>query len=236
MPTLIIDIETVGEDFDGLDHTTQEVLTRWIKKDSRTEAEYKYALANLKAEMGFSPLTGQIVAIGVLDVDKNKGAVYFQAPEEKLEDFEEDGIKFKALSEKDMLENFWHGVADYNEFVTFNGRSFDLPFLLIRSAVHQVRPSKNLMSNRYLNSQTFNAKHVDLLEELSYYGAVRRKGSLHLYSRAFGIASPKASGVTGDDVARLFNEKKFLDIAHYNVGDLRATKDLYRYWRDYLKF
>ncbi|MCX6741458.1 MAG: ribonuclease H-like domain-containing protein [Candidatus Parcubacteria bacterium] len=224
MPTLIIDIETVGEDFDGLDQTTQEVLTRWIKKDSRTEAEYKYALANLKAEMGFSPLTGQIVAIGVLDVDKNKGAVYFQAPEEKLEDFEEDGIKFKALGEKEMLENFWRGVANYDEFVTFNGRSFDLPFLLIRSAANQVHPSKNLMSNRYLNLQKFNAKHVDLLEELSFYGAVRRKGSLHLYSRAFGIASPKTSGITGDDVARLFNEKKFLDIARYNVGDLRATK------------
>ncbi|MEA2113163.1 MAG: hypothetical protein U9P63_00705 [Patescibacteria group bacterium] len=55
------------------------------------------------------------------------------------------------------------------------------------------------------------------------------KSSLHLWSRAFGIKSPKAQGVTGDDVGRLFKEKKFLDIVKYNVGDLTATKELYKY-------
>ena len=31
---LVFDIETIGSDFDSLDHTTQEVLTRWIKKEA----------------------------------------------------------------------------------------------------------------------------------------------------------------------------------------------------------
>jgi hypothetical protein len=35
MATLVFDIETVGEDFDALDETSQDVLTRWIKKESR---------------------------------------------------------------------------------------------------------------------------------------------------------------------------------------------------------
>jgi predicted PolB exonuclease-like 3'-5' exonuclease len=128
----------------------------------------------------------------------------------------------------------WQGVLNYQEFVTFNGREFDMPFLMIRSAVHKIKPTKNLLSNRYVSSQLFNAKHVDLCDQLSFYGSVRRKCSLHLATRAFGIESPKAGGVSGDDVADLFREQKFLDIAKYNVGDLVATKKLYDYWKEYL--
>ncbi len=108
---------------------------------------------------------------------------------------------------------------------------------MIRSAVHRMRPSKDLLSNRYLSLQRHNAKHVDLLDQLTFYGAVHRnKGNLHLWTRAFGIQSPKASGVTGDDVGRLFRAGEFLKIAQYNVGDLKATQALYEYWDKYLRF
>lgn len=236
MPKLIFDIETIGENFDSLDETTQDILTRWLKKEAADEEDYRLALENLKNDLGFSPLTGEIVVIGVLDAEKNKGVVYFQAPGEKIKEFEENNIKFKQTTEKEMLENFWQGAKQYDEFISFNGRQFDVPFLMIRSAVHKIKPSKDLMSNRYLNNQKFGATHVDLIDQLSFYGAVKRKGSLHLWSRVFGIKSPKADGITGDDVSRLFREKKFLDIARYNVNDLKATKELYEAWQNYLRF
>jgi DNA polymerase elongation subunit (family B) len=234
---LVIDIETIGEDFDALDHATQENLTRWIKKDSDGEDEYKLALQDVKNELGLSPLTGQIVAIGVLDVDTNEGGVYYQAPGQKNEDVKEDGIAFKQMTEEDMLRKFWELAAKYQIFVTFNGRGFDLPFLMIRSAVHGVRPTKDLMQARYpWQVRNDGAVHVDLLDQLSFYGAVRRKGSLHLWSRAFGIESPKSGGVSGNDVGPLFKQKKFLEIAKYNVGDIRATRLLYEKWEAYLNF
>ncbi|SRR6266481_881127 len=233
---LIIDIETVGEDFDALDHATQENLTRWIKKDSENEDEYKLALADLKQGLGFSALTGQIVAIGVLDYYKDEGVVYFEAPGEKPYEVKEGNMTFKQMSEKAMLEKFWEGAKKYQYFITFNGRAFDVPFLMVRSAINGIRPSKDLLRGRYLYQHNPDAIHLDLQEQLSFYGAMRRKGSLHLWSRAFGIESPKASGVTGDDVGRLFKEKKFLEIAKYNVGDLRATKELYDKWDQYLAF
>jgi len=236
MSKLIFDIETVGENFDELDETTKETLTKWIKKESKSEDEYKKELQELKEGLGFSPLTGEVVAIGVLDCEKNKGAVYFQAPGEKIEETEENGIKFKQVSEEEMLDNFWTVAKSYQEFISFNGRAFDVPFLMVRSAIRGVRPSKDLMSNRYLNSQKYDSKHIDLLDQLSFYGAVWKKGNLHLWSRAFGIESPKAQGITGEDVGKLFKEKKFLDIAKYNTGDLFATKQLYEYWEKFLKF
>ena len=235
MPKLIFDIETIGENFDELDSDTRDVLTKWIKKDSESEEEYVKALEELKSGLGFSPLTGQIVAIGVLDYDKNQGVVYFQAPGENFKEFQEENITFKPCTEKEMLENFWKGSEKYNEFITFNGRGFDAPFLAVRSAVHKIKVSKDLMSNRYLSSQRFGATHIDLFDQLTFYGATRRKGGLHLWCRAFGITSPKAQGVTGDDVTQLFKEKKYKEIARYNVGDLMATKELYDYWKNYIK-
>lgn len=236
MGKLVFDIETIGEDFETFDEITKEALTHWIEKGTRTDEEREKALAEIKNGLCFSPLTGQIVAIGVYDIEKDKGAVYFQAPDDSVQDSEDGNIKFRPLGEKEMLAQFWNLAEKYDEFVSFNGRTFDVPFLLARSAICEVRPTKNLMANRYLSSQPKNAKHIDLLDQLTYYGAVRRKGNLHLWTRAFGIKSPKGEGVSGDQVGKLFQEKRFLDIAKYNVGDLRATKKLYQYWEKYLKF
>jgi DNA polymerase elongation subunit (family B) len=236
MSKLVFDIETIGEDFDLLDETSQEVLTRWIKKESTSQEEYDKELAEIKNGLCFSPLTGQIVAIGVYDVEKDKGAVYFQAPDESVQDSEEGNIKFRVLGEKEMLQQFWNLAEKYDEFISFNGRTFDVPFLFVRSAIHEIRPTKNLMANRYSSSQPKNAKHIDLLDQLTFYGSVRRKGNLHLWSRAFGIKSPKEDGVSGDQVGKLFAEKRFLDIAKYNVGDLHATTELFRKWEKFVKF
>jgi hypothetical protein len=234
MPQLVIDIETIGENFDEMDGTTKEVLTHWIKTESKNESEFTHALQDIKEGLGFSPLTGQIVAIGILDAEKNNGAVYFQSPDIVVQEFTEENIKYVPLSEKEILERFWAVSKNYDQFITYNGRAFDIPYIIVRSAVHKIRPSKDLMSNRYLNSQR-GAQHIDLLDQLSFYGAVRKKGSLHLWCRAFGITSPKAQGVTGDDVAALFKNKQYLDIARYNVGDLYATRDVLKYWEKYIK-
>jgi DNA polymerase elongation subunit (family B) len=233
---LVIDIETIGEDFDALDKDTQQNLTRWIKRESENDEEYKIALEDLKNGLGFSPLTGEIVAIGLLDYYKNEGAVYYQAPGQKNAELKEDGISLKQMTEKDMLAKFWELAERYQVFITFNGRAFDVPFLMIRSAIHGIRPTKDLMRGRYLYQNNPEALHIDLAEQLSFYGATRRKGSLHLWSRAFNIPSPKAGGVTGDDVGPLFKKKKFLDIAKYNVRDIRATRELYAKWESYLSF
>lgn len=230
---LVFDIETIGVNFDSLDETTQDSLTRWIKRESASDEDYEESLAELKDGLGFSPLTGEIVAIGVFDIGKDQGAVYYQAPGQDNKEFSEGNIKFKQMTEKEMLENFWQGAKNYQEFITFNGRAFDAPFLAIRSAIYGIKPKMDLMEGRYLYQQR-NCKHIDLLDQLTFYGAVRKKGNLHLWSNAFGIPSPKADGVTGDDVGRLFKEKKFIDIAKYNVGDIVATKELYDKWNKFI--
>lgn len=235
MSALIFDIETVGEKFEDMDEHTQNVLTKWIRENSETEEEYNREEEKLKNRLGFSPLHGEIVAIGVLDSHHDKGAVYFQSPNTQIDNFEQDGVKFEAMSEREMLEKFWSVAEQYSTVSGFNSRSFDAPFINVRSAVHDIRPSVDLMAGRYLYQQR-NVKHIDLLDQLSYYGAVWKKGNLHLWSRAFGISSPKEGDLQGDEVGAYFEAGKYTDIAEYNAADLYATRELYLKWNEYLNF
>lgn len=240
MAKVIFDIETIGEDFEKMDEKTREVLEKKAIKivgNSKDKKAIKEQLAAEIEKFGLSPLTGEIVSIGMLDSETKKGAVYFQAPDKAIEDFEEDGIKYKAMTEKEIIKGFWEVARHADEFVSFNGRPFDVPYILTRGAIHEVRPTKNLMANRYLNLQKFGAKHIDLLDQLTFYGSVwNNKGSLHMWTRAFGIKSPKEEGVDGSDVAKLFKDKKYLEIAQYNARDLYSTRDLFEYWEKYLRF
>jgi len=236
MPKLVFDIETIGHDFDSFDDTTKEVLTNWIEKSSATEEEYEVKLEELKNGLGFSPLTGEIVAIGILDYEKDQGVVYYQAPNQNNKDSEESGVRFKQMTEEGMLKHFWKGATEYDEFITFNGRAFDVPFIIARSAKYGIKPSKDLMSYRYSAQQKKDNVHNDLYDQLSYYGAVRKAGNLHMWCRHFGIESPKAEGVKGDNVTELFSDGRCLDIARYNARDIRATSKLYEKWLKFIKF
>lgn len=232
MPTLIIDIETIGEDFNALDETTKKELTKYIEAAPGTP-EYDEEIETVKNGLVFSPLTGEIVAIGVLDAEKDQAVVYFQAPGQDLEEFSEGNTKYKPMNEKQMLESFWGGAARYDTFVTWNGRQFDIPYLIIRSAVHGVHVTQDLMQNRYLSSQRFGAKHVDVFDQVRFYGALRRPGSLHMWCRAFGVESPKEGDVAAGDVGKAFHEGKYEEIAKYNGRDLVATKAIYERWKEF---
>lgn len=219
---IVIDIETIGKDFDSFDETTREYLLKYAE----TEDDVKAA----KEGLGFSPLTGEVVAIGMLNPETGRGAVYYQSPDILQGPLEEEGIEYVADTEPGILTRFWETVRHYDQVITFNGRGFDAPFLLLRSAIHKIQPTKELMPNRY------NLSHCDLIDVLTFYGAVRRKFSLHMWCRAFGIKSPKEEGVTGHEVPELFRKQQYLTIARYCVGDLYATKELFEYWERYVKF
>ncbi len=222
MARVVIDIETLGYPLESFDEVRQEYLLKFADTDAeREEAVQKLSLY---------PTTARIIAIGMLNPDTNRGKVIFQS-DETGETLSEDGhIHFISCPEKEMLTIFWNDIPKYDQFITFNGRGFDCPFLLLRSAILQVKPSRNLMPYRY--DATI---HCDLLDQLTFYGATR-KFSLDFYCKSFGIDSPKAHGITGLDLGRLFGEKRFQDIANYCLGDVKATAELFRRWEEYLKF
>ena len=229
---LAFDIEVVAYDYESrYDEETKEYLMKYAVTDAEKE--------NVKSNLVFNPFTSFVVAIGVLDVNKEKGCVYLNTGEATAESIilSKDNICVKCGDEKQVIENFWRIIEakNYNGFITFNGREFDCPFLMLRSFILGIKPSFNLMSG---SDFTFKDYHVDLLKELTFhkhspYGA-RRKFSLDFYCKQLGIPSPKAEGISGDKVGELYGNKEYVQLAEYCIGDVIAEVELYKKWYETL--
>ncbi len=222
MNTVVFDIETIPVPFDELDEDQQSYLLKFAENGEDEE--------KVKQQMALWAPTNRIVAIGMLSIESGKGAVYFQVSGEVVEPYEKDGIKYECGTEKEILEKFWKAISFSHKFVTFNGRGFDCPVLMLRSAMLGVKPTKNLAPYRYSTDA-----HVDLLEQLTFYNAYR-KFNLDFYCKAFGIKSPKSNGMNGHEVLPMFQAGKCKEIAEYCAGDLHATKELYIRWKENLSF
>ena len=228
---VVFDIETVGENWNEIDEYSQSVLTRWVDRTVKNTDEKTAKLLDIKNNLGFSPLTGFVVSIAVYDVENDAGYVFYQADEHSV--YMQDGVHFSTGTEAEILSDFWTLVKGKSIFITFNGRAFDVPFLLHRSIACEVMPTAHLLGNRYLSYQT-PPYHIDLQDELTFYGVMSKRPNLHLFCRAFGIESSKDETVSGDMVADLFQAKRYAEIARYNYNDVLATRALFLKWKTFL--
>ncbi|MFN3135748.1 MAG: 3'-5' exonuclease, partial [Candidatus Kryptonium sp.] len=119
--------------------------------------------------------------------------------------------------------------SKFKTFITFNGRGFDCPFLMLRSAILGIKPTRDLMEYNRAKREP----HIDLLDEFTFFG-LTRKFSLDFYCKVFNIESPKSHGVTGHDINQLFNEGKFKEIAQYCMYDIIAEAELFFRWEQFL--
>lgn len=217
---VVYDIETVGIEFQKLDDQQKEY---WLKWAATPEDEER-----LKTHTSFYPLTGQVVCVALQNPDTNRARVYTIGSDEN--DVHEDDAEFFFVpDERTLLSELWKDFANYNQFITFNGRTFDAPFLILRSAINKLRPSVDVMGYRYKS-----IPHLDLADQFSFFGATRKNFPLHFYCKAFGIESPKESGTTGFDVPILFREHRSSEIAQYCLLDVEATAQLFWYWEEYI--
>jgi DNA polymerase elongation subunit (family B) len=220
MSAVVFDIETLGFPVEHFDDAQRAYLLKGADEEEKVEAEIQ--------KFSLSALTAQIIAIGMVNPETMAGQVLYQAGGDERFLSEDGAVEFIAGDEKAILKAFWTAVKRYDRFITFNGRGFDCPFIMLRSAIQGITPSRNLVPYRY------DAKiHCDLLDQLTFYGAVR-KYNLDFYCKAFGIKSPKSGGITGSDLGPMFREGRFREIARYCLGDIVATAELYRRWETYL--
>lgn len=234
MSYLVFDIETIGKPFDSFDDTSKNIFAEWAQRDTHTDEQAEAELEKIKMGLPLSPFLGEVVAISALDQD-GKGGTYFQAPDATLKDFEDDGVQYRVGNEKELLERFWEVAKHYTTFVTFNGRGFDVPYLMIRAAVHGIRPTRDLMSNRYISMQR-GVTHVDLSDQMTFYGALYPRPKLHFVAQAFGLTSSKGGGIDGKEVPQAFADKRYEEIARYCTDDVRVTGEVYERWNELLNF
>lgn len=140
-------------------------------------------------------------------------------------------------SEEEMLRDFLRFLDSHNpKLVSFNGRSFDVPLLMIRAMkynltcrayfeVENAELGKSKWDNyRYRFSHRF---HIDLMDHISEFGATR---GLKLDVLCSLVGAPGKYDVKGDQVMDMYYRGELKQIKEYCESDVLNT-----YWL-YLKY
>lgn len=223
MKEFVFDIETAGYEWSSIDEGTRAALLK--KYDTEEDA---------RKQLGLNPLISKIIVISVLDIEKKLIMSFVESEESGLfahaEEVEKQGefeIVYRRGDERTILENFWKLIEKSRRYITFNGRHFDIPFIIYRSMIHNIKPTRKLMTNRY-HSDT----HFDIYDQLTFYSAAYGH-SLEMWCNSMGITNPKEKGIDGSKVGQYYRDGKIMEIAQYCNRDVIATGELYERIKDY---
>lgn len=229
MRRLVLDIETTSYPLVELSESQREFIFRYAEREkdndvkaAKTEEAIRY--------LSLYPFTSKIIALGLLDIKSGKSIVFYEGTGSDKWSNDEKHVKYVESTEEKILKSFWDLMNETEQIVTFNGRCFDLPYILIRSALLKIKPAKNLIPSKY--DSKF---HIDLLEKFSFHGTVK-KFNLDFYCTSFGVPSPKARGIDGMEIKNLYEAGHTREIAIYCAEDILATFELYKIWEEYLNF
>jgi DNA polymerase elongation subunit (family B) len=176
------------------------------------------------AVMGMSPFFGKVVSLAIGDGDAEEDEVTVLAVPPAGVTIDPCPAWLRPMNEAELLRAFWALCSRAETVVTFNGRGFDIPFLVTRSLIHGIPARVDLLSQRYALRP-----HLDLFELLTQRG--RGPSKLDVVCWALGIESPKEV-MDGSMVAPAYARGEIVKIAEYNAHDVRATAAIYRKVRD----
>lgn len=194
-----IDIETIPDT--TLPTEMGEIVERKIaRKRGDNKDPYKFGALH--------PEFGEIVALGI-----------------GLQDITmvgEPTVGVHTGNEEDILSVLWQALQENRDgkLVTFEGKRFDIPYILKRSILLNVEPSCKIPMRRF-DTQS----HFDVGEVLSNYGQgdVFKLGE---YCTMYGV--PHNHDSAGSDVYESYKDGKIQDIADHCKDDVLSTMGLYK--------
>jgi len=214
--TIVFDIEVAGFAWEEVDESTRGYLLARARDEESREA--------VPERTGLVPGLGKVVAIAMWNVEAERGLLLLEGDSEPARAWDRvpDSDILRG-TEEELLEAFWDVIRrKHPRLVSFNGRQYDGPMLMVRSAQLGVKPSENLVGYRYDIST-----HCDLMDIFGFMGAVRDRYSLDFWCRRLDIESPKG-GIDGSQVARAYRQGRLDEIGEYCLRDVRATSALYQ--------
>lgn len=124
-----------------------------------------------------------------------------------------------------ITKHFWTGWEMYRRpiWVTFNGRSFDLPLMELAAFRYGISVPDWFKNEGYRSPRNrFNVdSHLDLQDVLTNFGAARCNGGLNLVAQMLG--KPGKIGMSGDRVQEQFDQGNQVAISDYCRCDVLDT-------------
>ena len=184
-----------------------------LKDPDKIAADIENKMLKQITEMGLSPLMNMICCAGWA-WENEEGEI--QAKTLSIEAAEAD-------QERELLLKFWDALAQFDHFVTFNGRLFDLRCMHLHGIGHGIRPSINIDKGRYNRP---GENHTDLRPILA--GEDRfASGKLDFFCKKF-LGDQKTEGIDGAQIQSYFDMSLYNDIAEYCRKDCELTLRLFQ--------
>lgn len=213
---MVFDVETGPENRRAKelmpDFDPEEVKMGNIKDELKRAEKLQEACEshekNWMDKAALRPETGQVVAVGYYHPDKG---------------YMLNSIK-NMKGEADLVGDFWDKLEEFNQatgkpFIGFNCKSFDLPFLIIRSRILGIRVPAGIFKGRYLDSNRFIDLRDDWLCGRSWQEV---KSSLDYVAKALGLEGKNGHGA---QFAELMDRDE-LGALGYLFNDIRITKEI----------
>lgn len=229
---IVLDIECVKTDNENfLKYKVGNISAPSTYKDPEKIEKY-IAEGQKKAysKAALSPLTGKIILIGML-ISTTEEEVENQAITKTeignvLVNFYEVNDTF---NEPDMLSLFWADLANLWDngnapLVTYNGKSFDVPYLIQRSIINGITLPPHLPTMDELLYKYNNRHHVDLFHTLNPNHG--NYSSLNEWSFLTGDSNILESN-QASDIAEWYEKGEFDKIKQKNTEDLFKSYFLY---------
>jgi predicted PolB exonuclease-like 3'-5' exonuclease len=121
-------------------------------------------------------------------------------------------VAFIHEDEAQILHGFWGFIKEDDAIVGHNVLGFDLPFILQRSWVHDIRPSRSVNMRKYYTDEVF-----DTMQVWTNWGKGVKLDSI---AHALGCGAKTASGT---DVAKWWATRELDKIVAYCMEDVRIT-------------
>jgi DNA polymerase elongation subunit (family B) len=171
-------------------------------------------------KMGLDPFTGHVCSFSFHGESKSFFSVISEIS---------DAAEIDLLRE--MFDNLRIGDTDTNEIITWNGYSFDLPFIYKRAAILRMELPYRCPPMRYWIKKYSYQPHCDLMQELAGWDISKRTNLDLAGRRLLGRGKTERDYLTYPDLIR---SGKGEQVGLDNLCDTQLTFDIYKSVEKYL--
>ena len=131
-------------------------------------------------------------------------------------------LKLFEGEEAIILNDFWNFIKDKNAIiVTHNGYGFDVPFIIVRSIINNIKINREINLNHW---NMLKSNHLDTM--LIFSQNTFTNSGLRVLARLNNIEFID-EGITGKDVERLWKENNLEKIKEHCKNDIEILEKLF---------